>query len=64
MVEAARPCRHAAGGRWVVDETYVKVSGAWRYVYQAVDRHDQVIDVYLLPRLSLLDPAAVRTMRA
>jgi transposase-like protein len=26
-VEAARPCRHTAGVRWFVDETYVKVAG-------------------------------------
>jgi len=47
MVEAARPCRHAVGDRWFVDETYVKVAGTWRYVYRAVDQHGQVIDVYL-----------------
>ncbi len=29
----------------VVDETYVKVAGSWRYVYRAVDQHGQVIDV-------------------
>ena len=27
LVEAARPCRHAVGDRWFVDETYVKVAG-------------------------------------
>ena len=37
LVDAARPCRHAVGGRWFVDETYVKVAGVWRYVYRAVD---------------------------
>jgi transposase-like protein len=25
--DAARPCRHAVGYRWFVDETYVKVAG-------------------------------------
>ena len=45
LAEAARPCRHAVGGRWFVDETYVKVAGVWRYVYRAVDEHGQVIDV-------------------
>jgi DDE domain len=28
-----------------VDETYVKVSGRWRYVYRAIDQFGQVIDV-------------------
>ena len=45
LIDAARPCRHAVGRRWFVDETYVKVAGAWRYVYRAVDGHGQVIDV-------------------
>jgi len=29
LAEAARPCRHAVGDRWQVDETYVKVAGHW-----------------------------------
>jgi transposase, IS6 family len=38
LAEAARPCRHAVGDRWFVDETYVKVAGQWRYVYRAIDQ--------------------------
>ncbi len=34
VADAARPCRHAVGGRWFVDETYVKVAGVRRYVYR------------------------------
>ena len=45
LAEAARPCRHAVGDRWQVDETYVKVAGRWRYVYRAIDQLGQVIDV-------------------
>jgi IS6 family transposase len=48
--EAARPCRHAIGSRWRVDETYVKVAGRWRYVYRAIDQVGQVIDVFVSPR--------------
>jgi len=50
LIDAARSCRHAVGGRWFVDETYVKVVGKWRYVYRAVDQHGQVIDVYVSAR--------------
>jgi transposase-like protein len=50
LAEAARPCRHAIGTRWQVDETYVEVAGRWRYVYQAIDQFGQVIDVFVSPR--------------
>jgi transposase-like protein len=57
LAEAARPCRHAAGDRWQVDETYVKVAGRWRFVYRAIDQFGQVIDVFVSPRR---DAAAAR----
>jgi transposase-like protein len=50
LAEAARPCRHAVGDRWFVDETYVKVAGRWRYVYRAIDQFGQVIDVFVSAR--------------
>jgi transposase-like protein len=50
LAEAARPCRHAVGARWQVDETYVRVAGRWRYVYRAIDQFGQVIDVFVSPR--------------
>jgi transposase-like protein len=50
LAEAARPCRHAIGDRWSVDETYVRVAGQWRYVYRAIDQFGQVIDVFVTPR--------------
>lgn len=50
LVDAARPCRHAVGSRWFVDETYVKVAGRWHYVYRAFDQDGQVIDVYVSAR--------------
>jgi transposase-like protein len=57
LADAARFCRHAPGDRWFVDETYVKVSGVWRYVYRAVDQYGQVIDVLVSARR---DVAAAR----
>jgi len=32
---------------WHVDETYVKVAGEWCYLYRAIDRDGNLIDVYL-----------------
>jgi transposase, IS6 family len=66
FIEAARPCRHAPGDRWFVDETYVKAAGAWTYLYRAVDQHGQVIDVLLSTRArpgrgtAFLHPSAAR----
>ncbi len=53
LIEAARPCRHLPGDRWFVDETYVKVSGRWTYMYRAVDQFGQVIDVLASERRDL-----------
>jgi transposase, IS6 family len=50
FIDAARPTRHAAGDRWFVDETYVKVAARWSYLYRAIDQHGQVIDVLLSER--------------
>lgn len=50
LAEVAQFARHAPGDRWFVDETSVKVSGAWRYVYRAVDQYGQVIDVLVSAR--------------
>ncbi|MCK9921718.1 IS6 family transposase [Frankia sp. AgPm24] len=57
LVDAARPCRHRPDDRWFIDETYVKVSGRWTYLYRAVDQHGQVIDVLASARR---DQAATR----
>ena len=47
LADSAKPCRHAVGDRWHVDETYAKVAGQWRYVYRAIDQFGQVIDVFV-----------------
>ena len=53
FIEAARPCRHAPGDRWVRHETYLKIAGRWTYLYRAVDQYGQVIDVLLSTRRDL-----------
>ena len=45
--------RHAAGDRWFVDETYVKVAGRWVYLYRAIDQYGQVIDVLVSEKRDL-----------
>ena len=43
--------RRGGGSRvrhsWYVDETYIKVSGRWCYLYRAVDRTGALVDVML-----------------
>ena len=58
LAEAARPCRHAVGDRWWVDETYVKVAGRWRCLYRAIDQFGQVIDVVVSPDVTRKQPTS------
>ena len=53
LIDAARPCQHAAGDRWFVDETYGKVAGRWVYLYRAIDQFGQVIDVLVSEKRDL-----------
>ena len=39
--------RGAAGHSWYLDETYIKVSGRWRYLYRAIDRDGNLLDSML-----------------
>jgi transposase-like protein len=32
---------------WYVDETYIKVKGEWKYLYRAVDKNGETLDVML-----------------
>jgi transposase, IS6 family len=54
LIDAARPCRHACGDRWFVDETYVKVAGRWVCLYRAIDQYGQVIDVLVPEKRDLV----------
>ena len=37
-------CARPIGGSWRCDETYIKVKGAWVYLYRAVDKAGKTVD--------------------
>lgn len=48
LTDALRQRRRGKIGRsWYVDETYLKVSGRWQYLYRAIDSDGNLVDVYL-----------------
>lgn len=53
LIDAARPRRHAPGERWFVDETYIKATRRWVYLYRAIDQFGQVIDVLIAQQRDL-----------
>jgi transposase-like protein len=50
LADAARPCRHAVGDRWQVDETYVKVAEGGAMCTERSTSSVRVIDVSVSPR--------------
>ena len=65
VVKYSRPLEEAFHRRkrpvwmsWRMDETYIKVKGAWRYLYRAVDKQGQTIDFLLTAHRD--EPAAKR----
>src|SRR5947209_10232932 len=56
LMDAGRPCRHAPGDRWFVDETYVKVAGRWVCLYRAINQFGQVTDVLVAEDRDLAAP--------
>lgn len=48
LAERLRQRRTGKIGRsWHADETYIKVNGTWCYLYRAIDREGNLVDVYL-----------------
>ena len=39
--------KEQAGRSWHVDETYIRVGGAWKYLYRAIDRDGNLVDSML-----------------
>jgi transposase-like protein len=44
LEKRCRPHLKAAADSWRVDETYVKVKGAWMYLYRAVDSQGNTLE--------------------
>ena len=42
-----RKYKHPVGGSWRMDETYIKVKDAWKYLYRAVDKEGKTVDFLL-----------------
>jgi transposase-like protein len=53
LVDVARPCRHAPGDRWFVDETSCQSRRALGLFVSAIDQYGQVIDVLVSEKRDL-----------
>jgi putative transposase len=53
--------KRPVGGSWRLDETYVRVKGAWRYLYRAVDKAGATVDFLLTAKRDR--KAALRFLR-
>ena len=47
LEKVSRGNKHAVGKSWRMDETYIKVKGAWKYLYRAVDKQGKTVDFLL-----------------
>jgi putative transposase len=45
-----RDRKRQVGSSWRMDETYVKLKGAWKYLYRAVDKTGATVDFPLTAR--------------
>jgi len=48
--------RGRIGPSWDTDETYIKVKGRWMYLYRAIDRDGNLVDVLLVRSVTVLRP--------
>lgn len=47
LEKAFRKHKRPVGASWRMDETYIKVKGAWKYLYRAVDKEGKTVDFLL-----------------
>ena len=53
LAKVFRSRKRSVGSSWRMDETYIKVSGQWKYLYRAVDKLGQTVDFLLTARRDL-----------
>lgn len=53
--------KRTVGGKWHMDETYIKVRGQWMYLYRAIDSVGDTVEFFFSQHRDL--PAAKRFMR-
>src|SRR3954469_9570308 len=62
LAEELRKRRRGKVGRsWYVDETYLKVHGRWCYLYRAIDRNGNLVDVLLAKSRPARKPSGAGT---
>jgi hypothetical protein len=60
LVKRIRPHLRLINDSYRVDETYVKVKGAWKYLYRTVDSTGQTIDFMLSAKRDIRPPNNLR----
>jgi len=53
MAVIFRRRKRPVGTSWRMDETYIKVAGQWKYLYRAVDKSGNTVDVLLTAKRDL-----------
>ena len=56
LEQRCRPHLRMTNDSWKVDETYVKVKGAWKYLYRAVDSSGPTLDFILSAKRNVTAP--------
>lgn len=46
-IEFRKKYKRPVGTSWRMDETYIKIKGAWHYFYRAVDKEGNTVDFML-----------------
>jgi transposase-like protein len=60
LEKAFRKHKHAASPSWRMDEKYIKINGAWKYLYRAVDKQGQTVDFLLTAKRDASRQALLR----